>query len=278
LKFFPEIEIPYQLKVTTSLNLFCAENKYNLRTPKVLASGPDYIICKRSAGESLIDEMPKPNGFDTYINTCLRANLIWARFVEKHGNTVTGTPRIGKETVKEWIIEKLDKWSNSLLYSGKITPELLARIGEKLLNDDFLDRNMGYSHGNIIGDHLFVSANWIDLIDLEMLFGLGFLYDITRSLDWWLIVKDDYTTVTPDFIYETGAKLAQNLAKPFLRNDARIILIFRLLGILGIDCPKIEKHMDSIFDEDLHIWQNWRTKVQTIEHFLFLEIQNLLNP
>lgn len=135
------------------------------------------------------------------------------------------------ENGKKWLFGKLFMWGGSIVEEGLLDHsevEKLAKEFQNIINkrgEDFF----GYAHGNVIGDHIYVSEEKnLYLLGMRILPrpGRGY-YDFLRALDW-LILK-------------TGADFEKIIGwmKQYVTSqdweEVKLVFALRCIGILGWD-------------------------------------------
>ena len=145
---------------------------------------------------------------------------------EKRGNIL--------ENGKNWLFGKLLMWGGSIVEEGLMSYQEISELAKDF--EDAVQKKgeefFGYSHGNVIGDHIYVS-------DGKMLYLLGMrivprpgkeYYDFLRTLDWF-ILKADNEIVNVDRVLGWMKKYLGQ----YDWEEVKLVFALRCIGILGWD-------------------------------------------
>lgn len=205
------------------------ESQLCFKVPAILKSGDDWFLMEYIEGAPLNDfYVGKPDW-------CVRVSkeivdsyqLLIAEMLRRQpiGNLL--------DDGKKWLFSRLGLWSKPIVDAGLIDFSLVQELerefrGVIAQKDETL---FGWSHGNIIGDHILVSGNDLYLFDLNIVprAGRGY-HDFLRALDFMFLKSSNEQE-----IFESIPRWVRQYLSEFDENEVRLIFAFRFVGILGWD-------------------------------------------
>lgn len=219
---------PFQLKLFHIAKKI--EKQLCFKVPDIQKAGDDWILMKEIIGKSLNEFYRDQPDY------CFGLSKKISDDYQKVIREFLRTESVGELLAEGewWLYSRLNLWTKPILDAGLIDFLLVQR-----LKRDFQDviRHKGeaffsWNHGNIIGDHVFISAyNEVYLIDLNAVSRIGSgYYDFLRALDFMFLKVEDNEEMFAFII----SCLKQYLTE-FDEEEIKLVFAFRCLGILGWD-------------------------------------------
>jgi len=199
------------------------------KVPSILSYGDGWVIFEEIEGNSL--DYFYHSRTDHCIKACKEVSDSYQKLLFKFQEKFNLEKSLMEG--EEWIFSRLNLWSKPIINEGLIDFELVKQL-EKELKEIVSKKGInffGWSHGNIIGDHLIISGKDIFLLDLsaEIRAGNGY-YDFLRSMDFMILKFSD-----ADMLFEKIPKWMREYLSEFNESEIRLIFAFRCIGVLGWD-------------------------------------------
>ncbi|MDH4330329.1 MAG: hypothetical protein OEV93_02135 [Candidatus Moranbacteria bacterium] len=199
------------------------------RVPHIVKRGEDWALFEEIHGESLnvfYDKKPE---------WCVEVSKKIADDYQKLISRLKEKKDIGDllKRGNEWHLRSLRMWSSPIIKEGLMTMDEFEQIKNDFKNmiDKKGEEAFGWSHGNIIGDHIIVDGDDFFLLDLAVVprIGKGY-YDFLRAMDWFFIKSKNPK--------KDIAKIKEWIKKhtaEFDENEVKLVFAFRMIGVLGWD-------------------------------------------
>ncbi len=198
-------------------------------------SGHNWILKEKIPGNFLVESYEKnpERYFQISQKIAQDYQKVIRRYFEKYEQSTEDLLESGKRK----LFGNFFKWSGLIVEAGLLQHEevlILAEEFEKLIAKKGADF-FGYTHGNVIGDHVFV-ANQNEQETFYLL-GMRFTpspvpdcYDFLRSLDW-IFLK----SFSDEKNFQAIVGNLKKCSAEFGQAEISLIFALRAIGILGWD-------------------------------------------
>jgi len=208
------------------------EAQLSFKVPSIIKKGKDFYLAEFIEGDhlnSIIDSDPQK-----YIDIVHNISQDYQNLTDKFILTENLTDVIDEG--KKWKEDKLNEWTKPIIEAGLTTEEKITELKSrfKKLKEKAESEFFGFSHGNIIGDHIILSGDDIYLLDMHIAYraGKGYL-DFLRALDFMFLRAQD-----ADAAYQLIVKTIDEQLSSIPTEHLRLALAFRAIGLLGCDIIK----------------------------------------
>ena len=214
------------------------ESRLRFKVPAIIKHGEGWFLMEEVAGHPLSDFYGKRPGWSVEMSKIVADDYQWVIAEALKSQSLGDLLADGQK----WLFSRLGLWSRPIIDAGLIDFSLVQKI-EREFREAIARKGeafFGWSHGNIIGDHVFVSGKDLYLLDLNAVprAGRGY-HDFLRALDFLFLKSSNEAELFKSIL----AWIRQYLSE-FDENEVKLVLAFRCIGILGWDI--LEKKVEYL--------------------------------
>lgn len=205
------------------------EHELCFRVPHIITSGDRWIVMEEIQGKFLYEF------YESDADWCVKISKEIADDYQRVIAKVMEKQSLGDLLAEgeAWVFSRLNLWSRPIVKIGLVEFSLVQQIAQGFENiiaqkgEEFF----GWSHGNIIGDHIIIRDGVPYLLDLEAVPrpGRGY-YDFLRSLDFMIL-----TSQNEEELRYKIPELIEKYLGTYPQEEVRIVFAIRSMGLLGWD-------------------------------------------
>ncbi len=205
------------------------EKELCFKVPAIIKHDKEMILMEEIIGDSLnefINEIP-----DWVIEQSKRIADDYQKVIDR----LLTTEEIGdlRKDGEKWAMGSILTWGGPIVKAGLVQYDDIKNIADKMQSviNKKREEFFGWTHGNIIGDHIIVSGKDLYLLDLNVVprVGRGY-YDFLRAIDFAFLK----TSKTQEFYNKIPDWLDKYLSNEN-REEVKLVLANRAIGLLGWD-------------------------------------------